>query len=79
MGKRHFTEHGSHHLPHMQVVQWNLCYGLLPISYGFWHTPKLLDKIKCESKVKIAEELGLGAHSLAHSTLGVEGRVGVLG
>jgi hypothetical protein len=39
MGKRHFSEHGSHHLPHMQDVQWNLCYNLLIISYGFVDGP----------------------------------------
>jgi hypothetical protein len=34
-----------------------------------WRAPKLLDKLKCEYKVKPTEELGVGAHSLARNTL----------
>jgi hypothetical protein len=41
--------------------------------------PKLLDRLKCESKVKIMEEQRIGARSLAHSTLGVEGCARALG
>jgi len=41
--------------------------------------PKLLDKLKGESKVKTMEEQGVGAHSLAHITFGVEGRARALG
>ncbi len=42
---------------------------------GLCRAPKLLDKLKCESKVKTIEELGVEARSLACSTLGrVEGR-----
>jgi hypothetical protein len=37
---------------------------------------QLLYKLKCESKVKITEEQGLGARSLARNILGVEGCVG---
>ncbi len=39
-----------------------------------WCIPKLLNKIKCESKVNIVEEWEVGIHSMAHSILGVEGR-----
>jgi hypothetical protein len=35
----------------------------------WWHVPKLLNGLKCESKLKIAEEQGVGACSLACSTL----------
>jgi hypothetical protein len=45
----------------------------------YCHGPKLLDRFKCESKVKTTEEHKVKAHSLACSTLGVEGRVGVPG
>jgi hypothetical protein len=38
-----------------------------------WHTPKLLNRLKWESKVKTIEEQGVGARSWARSTLGVEG------
>ncbi len=41
--------------------------------------PKLLDRLKCEFKVKITEESGVGARSLAHNTLGVEGHAGAPG
>jgi len=34
-----------------------------------WCTPKLLNGFKCESKLKTTEEQGVGACSLAHSTL----------
>ncbi len=40
---------------------------------------KLLDRLKCESKVKQRKNKELGTHSLAHNTLGVEGCVGALG
>jgi hypothetical protein len=33
-----------------------------------WQAPKLLDRLKCESKVKTMEKTWLGARSLAHST-----------
>jgi hypothetical protein len=32
--------------------------------------PKLIDRLKCGSEVKATEEQGVGACSLAHSTLG---------
>jgi hypothetical protein len=41
-----------------------------------WRTPKLLNKLKCKSEVKTTEEQIVGAHSLAHNTLGVEGHSG---
>jgi hypothetical protein len=41
-----------------------------------WRTPKLLDRVKCESEAKTTEEQGVGARSLARSTLGVEGCAG---
>jgi hypothetical protein len=41
--------------------------------------PKLLDKLKCEYEVKTAEEQKIEACSLACSSLGVEGHVGVPG
>jgi hypothetical protein len=44
-----------------------------------WRAPKLLDKLKCEPKEKTTEEYGVGARSLAHNTLGVEGCAGALG
>jgi hypothetical protein len=42
-------------------------------EYVKWHAPKLLDRLKGEFEVKIVEEYGVGACSLARSTLGVEG------
>jgi hypothetical protein len=44
-----------------------------------WRAPKLLDRLKCEYEVKTTEEQGVGAHSLARSTLEVEGRARVSG
>jgi len=41
-----------------------------------WCAPKLLNGLKCESKLKTTKEQGVKACSLACSTLGVEGRVG---
>ncbi len=41
--------------------------------------PKLLDRLKCESKVKAMEEQGVGAHSMVRSILGVDGRAGAFG
>ncbi len=38
-----------------------------------WHVPKLLDRLKYESKVKITEEQEVGAHSLARNIFEVEG------
>ncbi len=43
-----------------------------------WHVPKLLDRLKCESRVKTTKEQIVGAHSLAHNTSGVGGRAGAL-
>jgi hypothetical protein len=37
-----------------------------------WHAPKLLERLKCEFKVKIARESRIGAPSLARNTLGAE-------
>jgi hypothetical protein len=34
-----------------------------------WHTPKLLNGFKCESKLKTSEEQEVGARSLACNTL----------
>jgi hypothetical protein len=39
-----------------------------------WHGPKLLNSLQCEFKVKTSKEQKVEAHSLAHNTLGVEGR-----
>jgi hypothetical protein len=39
--------------------------------------PKLLDRLKGESEMKTTEKQGVGARSLARSTLKVEGRAGV--
>jgi hypothetical protein len=36
----------------------------------FWRAPKLLNGLKCESKLETTEEQRAGACSLAHSTLG---------
>jgi hypothetical protein len=38
-------------------------------------TPKLLDGLTTSPKVKTSKGKGVGARSLAHSTLGVEGHV----
>jgi hypothetical protein len=43
-----------------------------------YQSPKLLDGINCESKVKIIEGKGIEACSLACNTLRVEGLVRVL-
>jgi len=42
------------------------------------HSPKLLDKLKCESEVKTTEEQKVWARSLACSILGVKGCAGAL-
>jgi hypothetical protein len=34
-----------------------------------WHAPKLLDRLKCECKMKTTEDQRIGACSLACSTL----------
>ncbi len=39
-------------------------------------TPKLLNKLKCESKMKTGEGQRVGARSLVRSTSGVKGRAG---
>jgi hypothetical protein len=44
-----------------------------------WCTPKFLDRFNYKSKVKNIEGQGVRVHSLACSTLKVEGHVGVLG
>jgi hypothetical protein len=42
-----------------------------------WHTPRLLNGLKCESRLKTVEKQKIEAHSLARNTLrGVEGRAG---
>jgi hypothetical protein len=47
------------------------------LSLGIiWRAPKLLNRFKFESEMKTSEKQGVGARSLARSTLGVEGRVG---
>jgi hypothetical protein len=38
-------------------------------------TPKLLDRFKCEFKMKTTKEEKIEARSLVRSTFGVEGRV----
>jgi hypothetical protein len=43
-----------------------------------WHAPKFRDRLKCEFEMKTTEEQGIGAHSLAHNTFGVEGHAGAL-
>jgi hypothetical protein len=35
-----------------------------------WHTSKLFDRLKCESKMKITKEQGVGARSLAGNISG---------
>jgi hypothetical protein len=40
--------------------------------------PKLLDRLKCESKVKTTKESRVGARSLTCSALGVEGHAGAI-
>jgi hypothetical protein len=45
----------------------------------FWCAPKLFDKLKCEYEMKITKEQKIEARSLAHNTLGVEGRPRVPG
>jgi len=42
-------------------------------------TPKLLNGLKCGSKLKTMEEQGVEARSLVRNTLGVEGHVGAPG
>ncbi len=44
-----------------------------------WHVPNLFYRLKCESKVKTTKKQGVGARSLAHSTLGVERHAGAPG
>ncbi len=46
---------------------------------NMWHAPKLFNGLKCEFKPKTVEEQGVEARSLVCNTLGVEGRVRVLG
>ncbi len=41
--------------------------------------PQLLEGLKCESKWETTEKGGVRAHSLAHSTLRLDGRVGAPG
>jgi hypothetical protein len=45
----------------------------------FLCTPKLLNRLKCESEVKTTEEQGVGTCSLVRNTLGVKGHAGALG
>jgi hypothetical protein len=40
-----------------------------------WHAPKLLDRLKCESEMEIAEGEGVGAHSLTRNTSKAKGCV----
>jgi hypothetical protein len=40
---------------------------------SYKNVPNLLYRLKCEFKVKTTKEQGVGACSLAHGTLGVEG------
>jgi hypothetical protein len=54
----------------------NKCIKLYWSSDTMRRVPKLFDRLKCESKVKIVEEQGVGARSLVHIILGVEERVG---
>jgi len=49
------------------------------VNLIYWYVPKLLDRFKYESEVKTKKVQGIGAHSLARITLGVEGCVGVPG
>jgi hypothetical protein len=42
--------------------------------WNFWSIPKFLIRLKCESRVNIAEEWRIGVCSLVHNTSGVEGR-----
>jgi hypothetical protein len=41
--------------------------------FFIWHTPKLLDGFNYKSKGEDSGRRGVGAHFLAHITLGVEG------
>jgi len=45
----------------------------------YWHTPKLFNGLKHECGLKITEEQGVRARSLAQNTLGVEGRARAMG
>jgi hypothetical protein len=46
-------------------------------NFNYWRAPKLLDRFRCEFGVKTTKEQGVGAHSLARNTLGVEGHDGI--
>jgi hypothetical protein len=60
------------------ILFFSFCRSICSLLYSIvWCTPKLLNRLKCESEVKITNEQGVEAHSLAHNTSGVEGRVGV--
>jgi hypothetical protein len=70
-------------------IVWSLCLKLsfLSLSHHFhstyinhllflvveWRTPKLLNRLKCESEVKTTKKSKVGARSLAHNTLGDRG------
>jgi hypothetical protein len=63
-------------------VKFNLPKLLQNQTYKAWRTPKLLNGLKCESKLKITEEQGVRACSLARNILkggGVKGRTGIPG
>jgi len=45
----------------------------------WWRTPNFLNKFKCESKMNIVEQWGVGVCYLAYNTLKVKGRAGTLG
>jgi len=44
-----------------------------------WRTPKLFDRLNCESKLKIVEGYEVRVRSLTRNIWGVEGRVGASG
>jgi hypothetical protein len=48
------------------------------LTWQLMHS-KLLDRFKCEFEVKTTKKQGVGTRSLAHNTLGVEGRARALG
>ncbi len=64
------------------MVSFNHCWSLHRSDFQFpwfWCTPKLFDRLNFKSKVKTTKGWRVGARFLAHSTSGVEGRVGTPG
>jgi hypothetical protein len=55
---------------YLSFVDYFPCYFIYKERNTFWHTPKFLDRFKCDSKVTTTEESRVGAHSLAHNNFG---------